>query len=360
MNQKNLNQIYSFRRISLIAVIAVYFLILVGGVVRSTGSGMGCPDWPKCFGSWVPPTSVNQLPSNYQEIYSAQRVEKNNKFVAQLEKLGFEDKADQIKNDKSILVEQEFNPVKTWIEYVNRLIGAVIGILVFLTVFRSFPLWRLDKSIVILSVLNLFLVLFQAWIGSIVVSTNLLPWMITLHMMLALVIVCILLYIHFRSFRLIQSVKTTTEKPSSLFGILIVGFLLMLVQIVFGTQVREEMDVVAFEFGNLLRGEWIEHLGLVFLIHRSYSILLLAVHILFFYKVFKYTLRHVSIFKWSQALVLVIFVEILTGVGMAYFSVPAFLQPIHLLLGTVIVGIQFVILLQLNSQRKLNLENTGS
>ncbi|MCL6259721.1 COX15/CtaA family protein [Aquiflexum sp. TKW24L] len=360
MYQKNLNQIYSFRRISLIAVIAVYFLILVGGVVRSTGSGMGCPDWPKCFGSWVPPTSVNQLPNDYQEIYSAQRVEKNNKFVAQLEKLGFEDKADQIKNDKSILVEQEFNPVKTWIEYVNRLIGAVIGILVLLTVFKSFPLWSLDKSIVILSVLNLFLVLFQAWIGSIVVSTNLLPWMITLHMMLALVIVCILLYIHFRSFRLIQSLKTTTEKPSSLFGILIVGFLLMLVQIVFGTQVREEMDVVAFEFGNLLRGEWIEHLGLVFLIHRSYSILLLAVHILFFYKVYKYTLRHVSIFKWSQALVLVIFVEILTGVGMAYFSVPAFLQPIHLLLGTVIVGIQFVILLQLNSERKLNLENTGS
>jgi len=360
MNQKNLNQVYSFRRISLITVIAVYFLILVGGVVRSTGSGMGCPDWPKCFGSWVPPTSVNQLPSNYQEIYSAQRVEKNNKFVAQLEKLGFEEKAEQIKNDRSILVEQEFNPVKTWIEYVNRLIGAVIGILVLLTVFRSFALWSLDKSIVVLSVLNLFLVLFQAWIGSIVVSTNLLPWMITLHMMLALVIVCILLYVHFRSFRLIQDARPTIDNPGSLFGILIVGFLLMLVQIVFGTQVREEMDVVAFEFGNLLRGEWIEHLGLVFLIHRSYSILLLAVHILFFYKVYKYTLRHVSIFKWSQALVLVIFLEILTGVGMAYFGVPAFLQPLHLLLGTLIVGIQFVILLQLNSQRKLNLEKTGS
>lgn len=360
MNQKNLNQIYSFRRISLISVIAVYFLILVGGIVRSTGSGMGCPDWPKCFGSWVPPTSVNQLPSNYQEIYSSKRIEKNNRFVAQLDKLGFKEKAHQIKNDKSILVEQEFNPVKTWIEYINRLIGAVIGILIFLTVIRSLPLWPFDKSIVVLSVLNLLLVLFQAWIGSIVVSTNLLPWMITLHMMLALVIVCLLLYIHFRSFRLIQSVKSTTDKPSSLFGILLVGFLLMLVQIVFGTQVREEMDTVAFEFGNLLRGEWIGHLGLVFLIHRSYSVALLVVHILFFYKVYKYTLRHVTIFKWSQALVVVIFLEILTGVGMAYFGVPAFLQPLHLLLGTLIIGIQFVILLQLNSQRNINLENIGS
>ena len=359
MNQKNLNQIYSFRRISLITVIAVYFLILVGGVVRSTGSGMGCPDWPKCFGSWVPPTNVNQLPSNYQEIYSAKRVEKNNKFVAQLEKLGFQEKAEEIKSDKAILVEQEFNAVKTWIEYVNRLIGAIIGLLVVLTVFRSLPLWSFDKSITLLSVLNLVLVLFQAWIGSIVVSTNLLPWMITLHMMMALVIVCLLLYSHYRSHKLTHPTKPTTDKPNRLFGILVIGFLLMLVQVVFGTQVREELDVVSFEFGNMLRGEWIEHLGIVFLIHRSYSLLLLAVHLLFFYKVYKYTLRHVSIFKWSQALVFVIFLEILTGVGMAYFGVPAFLQPVHLLLGTMIVGIQFVILLQLGSQRKLKLENTG-
>ena len=360
MNQKNLNQINSFCRISLVSVIAVYFLILVGGVVRSTGSGMGCPDWPKCFGSWVPPISVNQLPNDYQEIYSAKRVEKNNKFVAQLEKLGFKEKAEEIKNDKSILVEQEFNPVKTWIEYINRLIGAVIGILVLLTVFRSFPLWSFDKSTTILSVFNLFLVLFQAWIGSIVVSTNLLPWMITLHMMLALLIVCILLFVHFRSHRLIHPTKSITDKPGSLFGILVIGFLLMLVQIIFGTQVREEMDVVAFEFGNLLRGEWIEHLGLVFIIHRSYSIVLLGVHLLFFVKVYKFTLRNVSIFKWSQALLFVIFLEIATGVGMAYFSIPAFLQPVHLLLGTLIIGIQFVILLQLNSQRIFKLEQTGS
>lgn len=360
MNQKNLNQISSFRRISLITVIAVYFLILVGGIVRSTGSGMGCPDWPKCFGSWVPPTSESQLPNNYQEIYSAKRVEKNNRFVVQLESLGFDEKADEIRNDKSILVEQPFNAVKTWIEYVNRLIGVAIGILVILTVWRSLPLFSVDKLIPVLSVFTLVLVVFQGWIGSIVVSTNLLPWMITVHMMLALLIVGLLLFIHHRAYGLKYPAVIQTNHAKQLFNILLFGLALMIGQVVLGTEVREQVDLVAVEFGNMLRGEWIEHLGFEFLIHRSYSLLILGVHILFFVKVFQNATRKGGVYKWSQLLVLVLLVEIVSGVGMAYFAIPAFLQPIHLLFGSLIIGIQFVLLLQLNRQKNLKLVSVGN
>src|SRR5690606_18445380 len=123
---KDLKHIGRFRRFSLITIIAVYILIFVGGLVRSTGSGMGCPDWPKCFGRLVPPTHVDQLPANYQEIYLEKRVKKNDGFVKMLHELGFDKKAEEIKEDKSILIEEEFNAVKTWIEYVNRLLGATI------------------------------------------------------------------------------------------------------------------------------------------------------------------------------------------------------------------------------------------
>src|SRR5690606_5762013 len=211
MNLRDHRNITRFRRIGIVTVIAVYILILVGGIVRSTGSGMGCPDWPKCFGSWVPPTSVNQLPSNYQEIYSAKRVEKNVRFVEMLHAFGFDEKAEEIKNDKSILVEEEFNATKTWIEYFNRLLGAIVGILIIGTFLCSIRLWNMDRTLVILSFFNIVLVIFQGWIGSIVVSTNLLHWMITLHMFLALLLVCLLLYVHYRYYRLANIIKPQME-----------------------------------------------------------------------------------------------------------------------------------------------------
>lgn len=338
----------AFYKLSLSTLIAVYVLIAVGGVVRSTGSGMGCPDWPKCFGNWVPPTDVSQLPPDYKEEYANYRHKKNIRFAKYLRMFGMNRTADQLLSDESVLIETDFNPTKTWIEYFNRITGVIIGFLIFLVFVYSLKFWNSDRRLTVIAFLTLILVSFQGWIGSIVVSTNLTPWTITVHMFLALVIVAMLVYLIYRSSPHVPPVHS----PSATWW-LVACILVLLVQILLGTQVREAIDAVA---RVTERSEWLSSIQDQFRIHRSFSWTVLLLHV-----GLVYNLRKGEGFKTFQlSLVALVLATILTGIGMAWFSVPPFLQPIHLLLATGCFGVQFLFLLKLVGQASAGPKSVGS
>ena len=330
-----------FRTIGVITVIAVYFLILVGGIVRSTGSGMGCPDWPKCFGSWVPPTDVSQLPENYLEVYKEKRIEKNQKLASFLDKLGFEEVSASIFSHPSQYIETEFNVTKTWIEYINRLVGVLIGFFILLTVLYAIPFLKTDKVVFYLSFISFIVVGIQGWLGSIVVSTNLLPVTVTIHMALALVLVALLQYAVTRPSGNLLAGKA--EHNSKLNLLLLFVAAVTFIQILIGTQVREEVDHIAFAMNGLDRDTWIEQLGTEFYVHRSFSIFILALNVFIAYKIFKQKVSHLS--KLTTFMLILLGAEVVIGILMAYFAIPPFLQPLHLTIGVLLFGVQFQLLI---------------
>jgi len=342
-----------FKYLSFVTLIAVYFLILVGGIVRSTGSGMGCPDWPKCFGCFVPPTDVSELPDDYKEYYANYRHEKNVRFARYLNFLGMAEKADQIVNDESIFVEADFNVYKTWTEYTNRLAGATIGLLIFAMMIGSISYLKEDKPVFYLSLFTFLMVGFQGWTGSIVVSSNLMPWMITIHMILALVIVLLLVYINFRIRR--ESLDTASNTDKRRIVILTVFCLFTMgVQIVLGTQVREAIDVIAADLSFALRETWVSKTGISFLLHRSFSLLIIGLHGWLLYSVLKNKHQSTIVKNIGRYVVLLIVIEIISGIIMAYFGIPPFIQPIHLLFSTVIFGVlYYMYLVIVNSKNKI-------
>ena len=105
-----------FRQINLITLVLLYLLILAGGIVRSTGSGMGCPDWPKCFGKIIPPTHISELSDNYKDEFIEKRKKKNIRLSRYLSYFGFNELSQRLLDDKSIYEEEDFNVYKTWTE----------------------------------------------------------------------------------------------------------------------------------------------------------------------------------------------------------------------------------------------------
>jgi heme a synthase len=338
---KSVTATKGFFKLCLTTLVAVYFLIAVGGIVRATGSGMGCPDWPKCFGQWVPPTSVEQLPADYKDSYAASREKKNQKFIKYLKAFGMNEMAEKMAADKTILVEADFNAVKTWIEYLNRLLGVIIGLLIVALFWKSFQFRKTKPVVLLLSFFVLIGVIFQGWFGSIVVSTNLTTWTVTVHMFIALLIVGLLVYLLFVS----NAHQHLIIAPNGTAWILVACSLVLLIQIFLGTQVREAIDRIT----SLPRNSWISSSGAEFIVHRTFSWLVLALHYFLIARLYKTT----GAKALTNALMALILCSFLTGAGMAYFSVPAFLQPVHLLLATVSFGMQLWLLFQLNSSRKV-------
>jgi heme A synthase len=125
-----------FRRLAVVTAVFAYLQIALGGVVRVSGSGLGCPDWPLCHGRPYPPADVHAI-----------------------------------------------------IEYSHRAVGSVTGILIIATVIFAWVVWRIRRPVVAwLATASLIGVVGEGILGGVVVANELSSWLVVAHLGLAMII----------------------------------------------------------------------------------------------------------------------------------------------------------------------------
>jgi cytochrome c oxidase assembly protein subunit 15 len=329
-----------FPTIVKVTLASLYLIFLAGSFVRMTGSGMGCPDWPKCFGYLIPPTSEEQITWHPNTTYAEGMIIIKDEvlFVAEKEiktNIDFNPKnwSKYTKHDYA-----KFNTFHTWTEYINRLTTVLSGFVFLFLLIGAWQFRKENKTIPILAFVAFFFMMVEAVLGKMVVDTNLKPTMITIHMVIGLLIVGLILRLLF-----IISEKNNTYKYHALFNkLLIISVIFSLIQIALGTQVRQFIDEQVKLFGFNNKEYSLMNPSFKFYFHRSFTIAIVLVNFGLFY------LNQVKNlgYKLINWVLILLFLETITGILMYYADFPIGTQAVHLLSGAFLFGVQFYLWLQ--------------
>ncbi len=282
-----------FQRLALLTTATTYLLIAVGGLVRASGAGLGCPDWPKCFGLWIPPLTAAGLPPGFDAV--------------------------------------DFNAAKTWTEYLNRLLGAVTGLLILATVVRALLDHRARPRVWVPSLLAFVLVLFNGWLGGVVVRTGLHPWALTGHLVGALLVVSLLLLASVAAF-FPHGPRPVPPARRALGGLTAAALLLVLVQIGLGAFVR---GLVQGAHG-LPRSEWLAGVGAPYIAHQSTA--LFAAALVLVSAGWTAQLEDRLLGRLAAASAALVVGQSLAGWGLGAFAFPRLLQVLHLWGAALLLG----------------------
>lgn len=290
-----------FQLWAIITTLATYFLIMVGALVRASGAGMGCPDWPKCFDRWIPPTDISQVPPTI---------------------------------DPSL-----FNVTLAWTEYINRLIGVLIGFFIFATLVLAIRYHRKSPRILWPTVFAFVGVAFEGWLGSLVVRYHLDPHYVTLHLIVALMVVSALLYAtvcaFFEDGKPLDNLPAAREKLGKV-SRAILGVSLM--QVGLGAWLRGDLEVVSNLNPTLARELRIDEVGLTDPLHRLMAFIVGALVIGLFLWIRRRFAAHVWLVRSAVFCAGLVGAQIAVGIGLAEVGLPPALQVIHLGLASLLTG----------------------
>lgn len=312
-----------FQKLALAALVSVLLLMFVGAIVRVTGSGMGCPDWPTCWGCLIPPTSVEQVDFDKLPIER------------------FQSKARRMGRDPSTITEEslraEFNPRHVWTEFINRLCSLPVGFFSLATFIAAF--WQREKRPLVFWIAfgSLVVVLVNAWMGARVVYSGLAPGVLTTHLALAMALTGMLVYCAWRGTDHPWRIRMVAAPRAKLRWTVAVLLAVTVAEGIIGAQVREMTDELAKFHTNAPRSTWIAELesSWKYLFHRSFSWVVLGATL----AAWMLARRHrEGGTGWVERGVLgIVLIQMVLGVVMSQVHIYSWVQVLHVGLAAVLL-----------------------
>mgnify|MGYP001025520416 FL=1 len=286
-----------FFQSAVVSTILSYFLIFVGGLVRVSGAGMGCPNWPKCGDGWMPPTNIDI---------------------------------------------NQINTTLAWIEFTNRMFGVILGISIIILNVLAVFYFRKNYNLLFASILSLIFVIVNGVLGGVLVWFELNPYIKTVHMLFALILVSILSYICIKSYKMINTTLFKGLKKNPILSkSLIVFWILIVVEILLGTGIRTNLELVSIENPLLSKGELLNALDSYKYFHSflGFTLFFLSAYIYSKLRTNKlYIARFLGIFILGM-----IVVQIFLGEMMIFFELPQLTRLFHTWGSSWLVGVIIIL-----------------
>jgi len=228
-----------FQRISLIACLLAFGVIVLGAYVRLSDAGLGCPDWPGCFGQITAPDQAHEL--------SRARIE---------------------------FPDREIHSGKAWKEMVHRYFASTLGLFILAMAFLA---WRnrADKSQQkILPFVLVALVIFQGMLGMWTVTQLLRPTIVTLHLLMGLLTLSLLFWVLLKQSRPWFERIRQVEIPRSVNQLARFALLVLALQIFLGGWTSTNYVALYCPDFPTCQGSWLPdmHIGEAFHFFKDASV----------------------------------------------------------------------------------------
>ncbi len=209
----------TIHRLAMIAAIIAFCVIVLGAWVRLSHAGLGCPDWPGCYGQLTWPEAVAEIETANQAF-----------------------------------PERPYESSKAWREMVHRYLAGALMLLIFAIGWKAWRDPRSNRKLRVLATALVILIIFQALLGMWTVTLKLKPIIVMAHLLGGLTSFSLIIWLMFSSWR--KKTDSPSMKIRRMRGAIITALVILAMQIALGGWTSANYAALACPDVPMCMGQW--------------------------------------------------------------------------------------------------------